>query len=71
MIRRLGEADELQSDFISRISHELKAPMASIQETTSLLLEGMPGPLNASQDKLLRLNRDSGDRLSRMINELL
>ena len=71
MIRRLGEADELKSDFISRISHELKAPMASIQETTSLLLEGMPGPLNASQDKLLRLNRDSGDRLSRMINELL
>ena len=71
MIRRLGEADELKSDFISRVSHELKAPMASIQETTSLLLEGIPGPLNASQDKLLLLNRDSGDRLSRMIHELL
>ena len=71
MIRRLGEADELKSDFISRVSHELKAPMASIQETTSLLLEGIPGRLNASQDKLLVLNRASGDRLSRMINELL
>ncbi len=71
MIRRLGESDDLKSDFISRVSHELKAPMASIQETTSLLLEGIPGPLNASQDKLLTLNRDSGERLSRMINELL
>ena len=71
MVRRLGESDELKSDFISRVSHELKAPMASIQETTSLLLEGIPGPLNASQDKLLLLNRDSGDRLSRMIHELL
>ncbi len=71
MIRRLSESDELKSDFISRVSHELKAPMASIQETTSLLLEGIPGPLSASQDKLLMLNRDSGDRLSRMINELL
>ena len=71
MVRCLGEADELKSDFISRVSHELKAPMASIQETTSLLLDGIPGPLNASQDKLLLLNRDSGDRLSRMIHELL
>ena len=71
MIRRLGESDELKRDFVSRVSHELKAPMASIQETTSLLLEGIPGPLNASQDRLLMLNRDSGDRLSRMINELL
>ena len=71
MVRRLGESDELKSDFISRVSHELKAPMASIQETTSLLLEGIPGPLNDSQDKLLMLNRDSGARLSRMIKELL
>ena len=73
MVRRLGESshDELKSDFVSRVSHELKAPMASIQETTSLLLERFPGPLNASQDRLLMLNRDSGARLSRMINELL
>ncbi len=71
MVRRLGESDELKSGSISRVSHELKAPMASIQETISLLLEQIPGPLNSSQERLLQLNRVSGERLSRMIDELL
>jgi signal transduction histidine kinase len=71
MVRKLGELDQLKKDFVSHVSHELKAPLASMQETTKLLLEGIPGDLNDSQRQLLRLNLGSTERLFSMIKNLL
>jgi signal transduction histidine kinase len=71
MADRLGELDELKRDFVSSVSHDLKAPLASMQETTDLLLEGTPGPLTESQRRLLQLNHQCGERLSGMIADLL
>lgn len=71
MVRRLQELDQLKKDFVSHVSHELKAPLASMQETTHLLLEQIPGPLNEKQQRLLELNLQSAERLSSMIRNLL
>ncbi len=71
MARRLEELDQLKKDFVSHVSHDLKAPLASIQETTSLLLEQIPGPLSGKQQRLLQLNLNCSRRLSAMINNLL
>lgn len=71
MAERLGELDRLKSDFVSSVSHDLKAPLASMQETTRLLLEGTPGGLSDRQRRLLRLNLQCSDRLSAMIADLL
>ncbi len=71
MAERLGELDRLKKDFLATVSHELKAPLASMQETTRLLLEGIPGPISEQQERLLRLNLGCGDRLSHMIADLL
>lgn len=71
MIRRLNELDELKKDFISHVSHELKAPLASMRETVQLLIDGIPGPLVPKQKRLLELNLQSGDRLTSMIRNLL
>ncbi len=71
MSRRLSELDELKKDFLSHVSHELKAPLASMRETNSLLLEGLPGELNDKQRRLLDLNQGCGERLSGMIEDLL
>ncbi len=71
MVRRLGELETLKRDFVSHVSHELKTPLVAMQETTSLLLEGAPGPLEAKQRRLLELNLDGARRLSRMIANLL
>lgn len=71
MVRRLNELDELKKDFVSHVSHELKAPLASMQEINEILLEGIPGPLSQKQRWLLELNRRSGVRLSSMIQDLL
>jgi signal transduction histidine kinase len=62
---------QMKREFISHVSHELKAPLASVQETTQLLLERIPGPLTDKQRRLLDLNLQSGKRLAGMIGDLL
>jgi two-component system sensor histidine kinase GlrK len=71
MTERFVELDEMKKNFISHVSHELKAPLASMQETTHLLLERIPGPLTEKQQRLLDLNLQSGKRLAQMIGNIL
>jgi two-component system sensor histidine kinase GlrK len=68
---RSSEVDQMKKNFISHVSHELKAPLASMQETTHLLLEKIPGPLTEKQTRLLDLNLQSGKRLAQMIGNIL
>ncbi len=71
MIERLGEAEALKKDFVAAVSHDLKSPLASIQETLGLLLEEIPGPVTERQRRLLALAGKSSERLSTMISKLL
>jgi two-component system sensor histidine kinase GlrK len=71
MIGRLGELDQAKKDFVSHVSHELKTPLASMQEVNRLLLEELPGTLNPKQRHLVELNLKSAGRLSDMISKLL
>jgi two-component system sensor histidine kinase GlrK len=71
MVSRLGELDEMKKDLLSHVSHELKTPLATLQETQRILLEEVPGPLNEGQRRLLELNLKSSERLSRLISKLL
>jgi two-component system sensor histidine kinase GlrK len=71
MTQRLTVLDQMKKDFVSHASHELKTPLASMQETTRLLLDEIPGPLNPKQRQLIELNLQSGSRLSRLIANLL
>ncbi len=71
MVERLGDAERVKKDFLTHVSHELKSPLASMEETTELLLEEIPGPLTSKQRRFLSLNLDSGRRLSAMISRIL
>ena len=71
MTIRLGELDRMKRDFISKVSHDLKTPLASMQETIVALLDEVPGPLLPRQRRLLELNRQSGERLYGMLAKLL
>lgn len=71
MLVRMEEVDQMKKNFISHVSHELKAPLASMQETTHLMLEQIPGPLTEKQQRLLELNLQSGKRLAQMIGNIL
>jgi two-component system sensor histidine kinase GlrK len=71
MSERLAELDQMKKDFVSHVSHDLKAPLASIRQTAHLLLEQIPGPLNDHQKRLLHLSYNSAERLSAMVGNLL
>jgi signal transduction histidine kinase len=63
--------DQLKSDMVSTVSHELKTPLTSIQMAVHLLLEEVVGPLTPKQIELLLAARQDSDRLLAMVNDLL
>ena len=71
LLRSIDGVARMKREFVSNISHDLKTPLASMQETTSLLLDSVAGPLNTKQRQLLTLSQESGARLQAMIAKLL
>jgi signal transduction histidine kinase len=71
MTERLGELDQMKKDFVSHVSHELKAPLAAIRQTLAVTMEQIPGPINEQQRRLLQLSRNSAERLTAMVANLL
>jgi signal transduction histidine kinase len=71
MTEKLGELDQMKRDFVAHVSHELKAPLAAIRQTLAVTLEQVPGQINDSQRKLLQLSRNSAERLTAMVANLL
>ena len=63
--------DQLKSDMVSTVSHELKTPLTSVQMAIHLLLEEVVGPLTPKQVELLLAARQDSDRLLAMVNDLL
>jgi signal transduction histidine kinase len=71
MSERLGELDQMKKDFVSHVSHDLKAPLASMRQVMHLMLSEIPGPLNEQQKSLLSLSYNSAERLAAMVGNLL
>ncbi|AGA29680.1 HAMP domain-containing sensor histidine kinase [Singulisphaera acidiphila] len=63
--------DQLKSDMVSTVSHELKTPLTSVQMAIHLLLEEVVGPLTSKQVELLVAARQDSDRLLAMVDDLL
>jgi two-component system sensor histidine kinase GlrK len=53
------------------ISHELKTPLTTIKEGTSLLLEGVGGSITEKQDRLLTIIATESKRLTSLVNSIL
>ena len=70
-ITRFRLLDEVKSNLVATVSHELKTPLTSIRIVLHLLLEEGVGPLVPKQLELLVDARDNAERLLAMINNLL
>jgi signal transduction histidine kinase len=70
-VTRFRVADDVKTDLIATVSHELKTPLTSMQMAVYLLLEEKIGPLNPKQTELLLAARNNSDRLFEMIEDLL
>lgn len=70
-VTRLRLLDEVKTNLVSTVSHELKTPLTSVRMGLHLLLEEKIGSLNAKQTELLLAAREDSERLLGMINDLL
>jgi signal transduction histidine kinase len=63
--------DEMKSNLVATVSHELKTPLTSLRLAVHLLLEEACGPLTPKQTELLLDARENSERLLRIVENLL
>jgi len=71
MSRQLKEIDQMKSDFVTSVTHELRSPLTSLTMYIDLFLKGGAGELNDKAKKFLTIMERSNNRLSRFIDDLL
>ena len=67
----LENAALVKDRFLASMSHELRTPLNAIIGFTGMLLMKLPGPLNAEQEKQLRIVETGAKHLLSLINDLL
>jgi protein-histidine pros-kinase len=67
----LRTADRYKDEFLSVISHELRTPLNFITGFTSILEDGVAGPLNETQQEYLRKIMIGADRMIELVSNLL
>ncbi len=67
---RLDEIEQLKSELVSTVSHELKTPLAAIKAYTATLRQN-PALYEARRDEFLGVVEQQADRLSRLVDDML
>lgn len=67
----LKRASEVKSQFLSNVSHELRTPLNSINALSRMLADEIDGELNEEQQRQVSYIRQSGETLTRLVNDLL
>ena len=70
-VTRMLLLDDVKSNLIATVSHELKTPLTSVRMALYLLHEKTVGPLNEKQGELTAAAKEDADRLLRTLNDLL
>ncbi len=68
--RRYREIEQLKSEIVTAVSHELKTPIATIKAYATTLREN-PRGVEEQRDDFLRVIDEQTDRLSRVVDEML
>jgi PAS domain S-box-containing protein len=63
--------EQMKSDFISLVSHQLKTPVAEIKEFTDIILSGLAGELSDKQKLYLQEMHSISTNNYRLISDLL
>ncbi len=70
-IKTLKEFDEMKSDLIAVVSHELRSPLTSVKNAVDIVMGEKTGKINDGQEKFLSIAYRNIDRLMGLINDLL
>jgi PAS domain S-box-containing protein len=67
----LEQASALKSQFLANMSHEFRTPLNAMLGYTSMLLQGVAGPVEAAAKRQLSRIESNGRHLLTIINEIL
>lgn len=67
---QLEELDRLKSEFVSLVSHELRAPLTNVRGAIELMEAGCPA-LNPTCTRMFKIVSEQIGRLGRMVDEVL
>jgi PAS domain S-box-containing protein len=70
-ITALKKMDQLKSDFVSMVAHEIKSPLNSILMQLKVVLDGLAGDLTDKQTEMLQRSADKITSLAQLASELL
>jgi len=70
-ITAFKQLDEMKSNFVNMVAHELRSPLTAIRQQNSVVLEGLAGPLQKKQEEFLSRGIKKIDTLLELINDLL
>lgn len=70
-ITRFRLMDDLKTNLLATVSHELKTPLTGLRLAVHILLEKSVGPLTPKQEDLLLTAKDDAERLVQMLDEML
>lgn len=65
------EIEKMKSDFMAVVSHELKTPVSAMMGFAALIEDGLVGDITLEQEEYLKKIQLQGERLIRLINDLL
>lgn len=68
---RAEEANQAKSQFLANMSHELRTPLTAIVGYSSVLADGIFGPLNDKQVDAMKAISRSSDHLKTLIDDVL
>lgn len=71
MRQQLLEIENQKTTFLQHISHELKTPLTSLREGTTLLLDGIAGKLTEQQNEIAKILFANSVQLQKRIEDLL
>ncbi len=70
-ITALKKIDQLKSDFVSMVAHEIKSPLNSILMQLNVVLDGLAGELTEKQKEILQKSSNRIKSLTKLSTELL
>jgi two-component system phosphate regulon sensor histidine kinase PhoR len=70
-ISHLKELDKMKSEFIAMVAHELRAPIATVEQQLGVILNKMAGEVTEKQAELLARAKERTKGVLTLINDLL
>jgi PAS domain S-box-containing protein len=70
-ISHLKELDKMKSEFVAMVTHELRAPIAAVEQQLTVILNKMAGEVTEKQEQLLSRAKQRTKGLLDLIKDLL